>query len=205
MTGMSKKYHHRRLTAEIKADLKLWLTFLESFNGVVHIPEQEWLSSETEKLFSAGGDEFGAACYFNGEWSFYQWPSSWVGTAVMKDMTFLEMVPVLLAVCIWGHKLANKRVVLWIDNRALVDVLNKQSCKSRRVMQLVRFFILQTMRHNVLFKARHISSKSNFICDSISRKQWARFREVAPSANKEPEPIPIQFLSLISELKLQDY
>ena len=83
-------------------------------------------------------------------------------------MSFLEMVPVLLALWLWGMDLANKKVVLHIDNAALVAILNKQSCRSERLMQLVRKFVLLAMRHNVIFKAFFIPSVANEIADFCS-------------------------------------
>ena len=73
MLGLTKPYHHSRLSCELREDLKTWLLFLKRNNGVVHIPEQFWFDSQTEKLFtdSAGKAEFGAACFFNGNWSFF--------------------------------------------------------------------------------------------------------------------------------------
>lgn len=149
MFGLTQPFHHRRMTAEMKADTKLWLSFLHNFNGIVHILEQTWFDNETEELYtdSAGGIQFGGACYFGGIWCFFQWPKLWTACPVMKDMTFLGMVPVLLTIFLWGHSLANKKFKMWIDNKALVDVLNKQTSKSRRVMHLVRVFVLHTMRY----------------------------------------------------------
>lgn len=74
-----------------------------------------FLNSKTEKLFdSAGGADLGVACNFNGKWSFFQWSTSWSVKDVLKDMTFIEMVPVLLAICIWGQSLITKK---WLFDR----------------------------------------------------------------------------------------
>lgn len=58
-------------------------------------------------------------------------------------------------------------------NRALVEILNKKSPKSKQVKQLVRPIILMTILNNIHFKAFHIESYKNSI--AISRKQWERF------------------------------
>ena len=90
-------------------------------------------------------------------------------------MTFLELIPVVLSVIIWGDKLANKKITFHIDNQALVAVMNKQTSRSELVMVLVRALVLKSMLHNILFRAEYISTKSNIIADAISRKQLARF------------------------------
>jgi hypothetical protein len=65
----------------------------------------------------------------------------------MSDITFLELVPIVLSIFLFRHYLANQWIVFHTDNKALVSILNKKSSKSRRVMQLVRPFVLQTMIH----------------------------------------------------------
>ena len=110
----------------------------------------------------------------------------------------------MLAIVLWGSKLQRRRVLLRIDNEALVAVLNKQSSRSTRLMRLVRQFILFTMRHEIVFKAQHITTKSNSLADSISRKQWSCFRTLAPSANHAPEAIPEEFLSKIYSVNPND-
>ena len=66
---------------------------------------------------------------------------------------FLEMIPVVIAIEVWGLQLRNKNVVLNVnvDNIALVSVINKQTTKSKRLMELVRHFVLGLMKNNVCF------------------------------------------------------
>lgn len=46
----------------------------------------------------------------------------------LNDMTFLEMMPVIVALLLRGNIIEDKKkVIMWIDNEALVEVLNKQS------------------------------------------------------------------------------
>lgn len=56
----------------------------------------------------------------------------------MKDLTFLELVPVVLVISLWGDKLAKKKIVLHLDNQAVVAILNKLTSKSEWVMTLLR-------------------------------------------------------------------
>ena len=71
---------------------------------------------------------------------------------------------------IWGSRLQNKKVKFYIDNRALVDIINTQTSKSKRVMALMCPFILYTLQNNILFRARHIEGKNNEIADAFSRQ-----------------------------------
>ena len=114
------------------------------------------------------------------------------------------MIPVLLAVMLWGDRLQGKIIVFHIDNQGLVQVINKQTTKSKRLMTVLREFILLCMQQSIIFKATYISTKLNTIADSISRKQWSRFRQLAPNASQAPQPVPEGFRSVVSSLKLTD-
>lgn len=207
MAYVRKPHYRVRITAEIRLDLTTWLTFLDSFNGVAYIPDTAWFSSDTLQLYtdSAGSPDLGCGCYFDKEWAFLQWPELWRGKQLMKDMTFLEMIPVLLALFLWGERLHQRKVLLHIDNEALVSVINTQTSKSKRLMQLVRRFVLLAMQHSIVFKAVHIPTLMNSKADSISRKQWLRFRKLAPEAMTSPKGIPGEFRSMLYNLKLQDF
>lgn len=205
MSGIKHEFHKIRITEGMREDFRMWLFFLTSFSGVCYIPENAWLENEHLQLFtdSAGRADLGGGCYLNGNWAFFPWPLDWSKHEVMKDITFLEMVPVLLSLYLWGPELKNKKIILRIDNEALVAIINKQSAKSKRVMHILRHFVLRCMRHNILFKAVHIRTKLNNIADSISRKQWARLRQLVPDL-AERAPIPPLFQSMIYEMRLDD-
>jgi hypothetical protein len=40
------------LNSEVKEDMKVWLSFLESFNGKAYFPESEWSDNETLELYT---------------------------------------------------------------------------------------------------------------------------------------------------------
>jgi len=187
----------------MKEDIKIWLEFLSEFNGTCLITDKLWYDSETLKLFTdrAGSADLGCGCYLSGKWSFFQCPPHWGKCAAIRDITFLEMVPVLLAVTLWRHDLKNRRVLLHIDNSALVAVINNQTSKSKRVMCLVRQSVLVCMRNNIIFKAVHLSSKENFIADLIFRKQWNKL-PADVQLSPIPEVIPASFRMMISDMKL---
>ena len=122
----------------------------------------------------------------------------------MRDITFLELVPIVLALFVWGSALSNAKILFRIDNLALVNIVNKRTSKSKRVMSLIRPIVLYTMRYGIQFKTKHIEDTTNQIADSLSRFQDERFRTLVPDVEVEPEAIPSQFIKLISNMKLSD-
>ena len=63
-------------------------------------------------------------------------------------------------------------------------------------MDLVRFLVLISMKHNFLVRARHVPGVNNEIADALSRFQVQRFRELAPGADQAPCTIPPLFMTL---------
>ena len=63
----------------------------------------------------------------------------------MSDVSFLELIPILLAMLSWSDQFKHKKILLRIDNQALVSSINKRTSKSKYIMQLIRPFVLMTM------------------------------------------------------------
>lgn len=204
LTLKAKLPHHSiKLSPEVKADMQVWLQFLNSFNGVAYFPEGHWSDSSVLHLYTDSSKLAGGA-YFSKRWVCITWPLTWKDADIIRDITFLEFIPVVLALVLWGHLLQNKKIVLHIDNLALVEILNKQSSRSKRIMDLMRLFVTLVLQHNIVFRSFHIPGLLNEISDSISRQEWNRFRALAPEANTEPEQIPSHFRDLIYNMKLTD-
>lgn len=196
MSGVSKPYHFIRVSRGMKEDIQVWLSFLDKFNGSNIFPDEIWMTNEGLQLFTDSSGSLGCGAFFHNKWIVLQWPSEWNGN-ILQDITFLELVPIVLAVTTWCKQLTNKKVIFHVDNLALVEILNSKSSKSSRVMSLLRPLVLITMNNNIQLKCCHIQGSRNDIADSISRFQWARFRRLAPDADLYPTPIPSQFLNLL--------
>ncbi|XP_041347370.1 uncharacterized protein LOC121367333 [Gigantopelta aegis] len=192
--GVTKPHHNIRVTQGIKADLDLWLGFLKYYNGVTVMPDLFWTSSDSLEFFtdSAGGREKGFGVYFRGHWAYGSWPTEWWKMGLLRNITFLELFPVVVAVTIWGNRLQNKKLLFHIDNEAVVVVINKKTFKCAMVMTLLRKLVLITLRKNILLIAVHIAGKKNVIADAISRCQWDKFRKLTPEADWIPAKIPPQ-------------
>ena len=52
-------------------------------------------------------------------------------------------------------------------------------------MKLIRRLVIQGLRFNIFFSARHIPGLGNVIADKLSRLQMVEFRRVAPYMDKE--------------------
>ena len=64
--------------------------------------------------------------------------ASGVELDIKKDITFLEFVPIVLGFYLWSVNLQNKKkLLLHVDNLALVEIVNQNTSKNKRVMVLM--------------------------------------------------------------------
>ena len=197
--GIKKSHHFIRVSHDMKEDASVWLQFIQDFNGYTPFPSQVWNDNTKLDLFTDSCGSCGGGAYFNGHWSFISWPSSW-DASVRRDITFLELVPIVLAIWVWSAQFTSKKLLINTDNMALVHILNTKSSKSSRVMSLVRPLVLHCLKHNIQIRCVHVPSYSNAIADAISRLQLNKFRKLAPNADMYPVPVPPALLTIL-ELK----
>ena len=109
LTVKAKKPHHFiKLNSEVKEDMKVWLSFLESFNGKAYFPESEWSDNEILELYTVRVQRLWGFGIF--EWVFFQWQQNWADLGILKDITFLEFVPIVLSMAIWGSRLQIRKL-----------------------------------------------------------------------------------------------
>ena len=199
--GITKPYHHIRISKAMRLDLQTWLTFFKSFNGVSVFHDRFWLSNADLCLFTDSSASYGKGfgAYFQGKWTYGLWPAEWFHRGITDDITVLELFPIFVALEIWGQHLSNKKILFKCDNQAVVHILNWQTSKAEYVMVLVRIITLKCLQLNVVLKAEHLSTSRNAVTDSLSRLQMNRFRQLAPEAEPEPEPVPDHLWSVFNQ------
>jgi hypothetical protein len=188
--GLTKPYHHLRVTKAIKADLNMWLDFFSNYNGVSVFHDRFWVSNADCELYTDAAGALGFGCYFRGRWCAAAWPQEWLASDVSVDITVLELFPIVVAIDIWGSLLLNKKIKFNCDNQAVVHIINSMTSRSDKVMVLVRMLTVLCLKYNMVLQAAHVPGVCNAICDSLSRFQFRRFRELAPDAEMQPDPVP---------------
>ena len=188
--GGSRPHHRIRVTQGMREDLNLWQEFLQYHNGTTAFLDSDWTASTTAQLFTDAAGNCGFGAYFQGHWTNGRWPASWIDKGWTRDITMLELFPIVVAIKLWGERLKNKKVSFVCDNQAVVSIINKQTAKPKNVMSLLRRLILLCLQNNIRFKAVYIPTSKNVIADSLSRFQWSRFRDAAPQADTMASTVP---------------
>ena len=188
LSKASRPFHRIRLTASVKNDLLIWHTFLSDYNGKSLYREQLFQSDSAVEIFTDASGSLGFAAVMGRLWFSGTWPSSWWQA---QNIFLLELIPVFLALSTWADTLANKIVILRVDNEALVHVLNKQTSKDEKVMFLIRKLVLLCLRRNIQIRAVHIFGAENLLADALSRQKIEQFFYLFPTAVRQPVAFPV--------------
>ena len=78
---------------------------MNKINGISYIQDRNWTSNSTTELHtdSAGGVAQGCGAYYAGKLTYLLWPISWYKTEILRDITYLELVPIALSIFLWGY------------------------------------------------------------------------------------------------------
>ncbi len=190
--GVVNPRHHVTLNQEARRDLAAWKLFLDFFNGKSMLLDYKWVSAPVLNLATDSAGSLGFAAIFGSHYLFGRWPQQWLNF----DITDKELLPIVLAVEIWGNEMENRCIVFHCDNIAVVHIINKQSAKKSSTMVLVRRLVLACMTHNLLFQALHIPGAANILADTLSRLQVARFKALSVNMDPEATPVPARLLQI---------
>ena len=191
-----KPYHHICLNAEIKRDLQLWLTFLHHpsvFSRPFVDCKSEICADAIDMFSDSSGSEFlgfGATC--GTSWMYQQWNANYIRN-YQPSIEYLELFALVAGVKTWIHRYTNRRVILFCDNKSVVDMVNASSSSCKNCMVLIRFLVLEGLINNVRIFARHVEGRKNYFSDALSRLKISKFWELAEKFSKEfePEPTPV--------------
>ena len=142
-------------------------------------------------------DHGGCGAYCLTAWFQYQWPPS------LRDqhITLKELLPIVIAVAIWGINWENKSDLCRCDNEAVVHIINTGTSKDPQVMGLIRYLHFIAARFNLLISATHIAGIENSLADALSRDNLPFFFKHNPQVNCSPSPIPLALLDLLVHSK----
>ena len=171
-----KPFHYIRVNAEMREDLLLWLTFLQhpsvfcrpflDFSAVLVADEIDMYSDASGKI------SMGALC--EGSWMYKLWPKEFIERH-SPSIEFLELYAVTAGVLTWIHRFKNRRIILFSDNKSVVDMINVTSTSCKNCMLLIRMIVLKGLLENVRIFVKHVKGLNNGLADSLSRDKVHEF------------------------------
>ena len=131
--GVHNPNHMLRLNIEARLDLSSWKLFLDNFNGTSSCLPTTWTSSNCIRLYSDASLQ-GFSAIYGKRWLQGRFPSSWASV----NIAVKELLPIVLAIRIWGPLLKNSRILFMCDNMSIVNVINVHTSKDVAIMRLLR-------------------------------------------------------------------
>ena len=181
-TTAKKLHHHVQLNEGFRSDLYWWACFLPKWNGVsmmrsvVGGPCHETITPD------ASGS-WGCGTYLStGLWLQLKWPRSWAD----HHITVKEMLPIVLAIAIWGAQWQGKTVRCRCDNAAVVAAVKSGWCKNNHAMHLLRCLYFFQAAYQVKLMTEHIKGSHNKLADATSRNNSPKFLSMMTSAQQVP-------------------
>ena len=188
--SVHKPHHFVRLNEVVRSDLHWWSCFLVRWNGrSLILPEEPSTTIYTD----ASGSWGCGALLSNGQWFQLQWPTSWEAVHIAAK----EMVPIAVAVAVWGRQLSGQSLLVKSDNMAVVAALRSGSCKDQLLMHLLRCLHFFSAHFQLRVQASHIPGSCNDAADALSRNSLGYFRSIVPQAPLCPTGIPPALVDML--------
>ena len=128
---------------------------------------------------ASGSAKLGYGCFFNGHWCSGFWGEELI-TSCSPSIEFLELFAVTVGIVLWAEALQNQRVVIFCDNKSVVEMINKTVSGCDKCMKLIRIITFMSLKHNVRFFAKYVKSADNILGDVLSRNSFSHFWKHAP-------------------------
>ena len=184
-----KPHHHVAMNNEMRADLQMWLIFLNKpdiycrpfMESGFSDPEEVRFYTDASRNFSLG---FGGWC--ETDWMFGQWDD--YTKEIEPSIEYLELYGLAVGIHLWIERFKNKRIYVFCDNMSVVHMVNNMSSSCKNCMVLIRMVTLECMCKNVRLFAKHIGTLDNGIADGLSRLDFKQFQCLTDGMNMSPLP-----------------
>ena len=159
---LKRPNHSVYFSVEAKKDVLWWLKALKRFNGKCSIPPSVW-TPLTSFSTDASLDGFGMV------WGTRAIAGLFSSEFDELDISKKEMLTVMAAIKHWFSDLANLKVKIFVDNQAVVALLNNGISKSPFLATCLREISFFLVEYNIEIRAEYIKSKDNYLADLCSR------------------------------------
>ena len=195
-TDASALAQHEIEGTDFHLDIKWWLTFAESWNGVSLLPPRADSAPTITIDTDACGTGYGATC--GTEWLTGEWTENELKLAHRVkhlSMPWLEFRAMVIAAATWGKQWAGQLVLINCDCKPSTEAWARGTSSDPGLADLIRslLFLSATLDFHVVI--RHVAGANNSFADWLSRGQVTRFlasttqHSLSPTT---PSPPPIQ-------------
>ena len=175
MMANSKDHFKVKLSDESRKDLKWWSRYLDHFNGIQLIINEdpfiltlEQMMDRTYELCAGDATPTGGGAWFGR----YYWSRPL--PAQLQDpnipIHLKEFWVIIVSARHWGDMWAGRSIVIWCDNDSVVDTIVNRRPRDPSLLSLLREFLYIVVTKKFFPVVRKISTKDNYLADFISRR-----------------------------------
>lgn len=164
LKGLRSQKQKVTLSSEVKKDFLWWSQFLPVFNGVeLLVPDTVFCSVVGDATLRGGG------CWNEKEMEYFSrlFPVHLIDHNI--PIHIKEFLVTIVAVKLWGHLWAGKRVAVYCDNEAVVKTMIYQKPRDSELQRCLREMLFQVCKFHFQPVFLRISTEDNDIADFISR------------------------------------
>ena len=173
MSGQAERFKVK-LSDESRKDLKWWQRYLDHFNGIQMIVNEDTFTLELEQMLDqpfdlCAGDATPTGC------------GAWYGTQYWCRQFPLELqdveVPIhlkefwciIVSARLWGSAWSGRSVTIFCDNDAVVDSITYRKPKDMKLLSLLREFLFLVVTLKFFPTVRKIGTHANYLADQQTR------------------------------------
>ena len=174
MSGHAERFKVK-LSEESRKDLRWWRRYLDHFNGIQMIVEEDPFPLELEQMLDrpfelCAGDATPTGCgaWHGTQYWCRQFPIELQDPALPIHLK--EFWWVIVSARLWGNYWSGRSVTIYCDNDAVVDTINHRKPKDTNLLSLLREFLYVVVTMKFFPVVRKIGTRENYLADHISRR-----------------------------------
>lgn len=157
-----------KLDPEILRDFYWWAQFLPSYNGISMMPLEGW--SNPDAVLATDSCLVGCGGVTESQFFHSTFPEAIARQGL--HINALELLTLTVALKLWGSTLIGKRILVFCDNMASVQVLNSGASRDLFSQACLREVCWFAARYQFEVRGKHLPGVSNRLPDLLSR--WTR-------------------------------
>ena len=164
MRPLRHKHHKVKLSADFRADIQWWLSYMGSKNF------KPFARFFTKSFYieTDASNRAGAAIIRGSDWLYIDWSRD-IPAVAHQHINVKETMAALLALITWAPQLRDSKVVILTDNICTKATLNKGTCQNTFLMQYLRLLCSLSSLYNFQVFCNYVPGVQNILADCVSR------------------------------------
>ena len=161
------------IPAEAIQDIKWWIQYMPLYNGVSMMAWEDW--SPPDQVVSSDACLTGCGAWVQGECFSTRFPEHIM--AQQLHINALELLTIVVAIKTWSKSWKGKRIQVFCDNMASVNVINSGATRDIFQQKCLREMLFFAAKNQFEIRSCHIAGVDNRVSDLLSRAHLDRVLE----------------------------